>query len=325
VIKREEVLNLILSLSLNSRKKTDVLLVLALISSGCTFEQTRKIVGCKETSLQELVSTYFGKSNNVFKSIRRFISDEQCLRVYSLLCEKKDDIIRKFLVKLIYPSFICLISYFSLIFFKLSLLNKIRSISQEFSSDWIYYLFDAAIIAFTLIFIMLFLFLLILRYSLRNTTTKNYLYLLLNSKLKDNLLTIHTTGLFSQLLLECLKTGVSTQNSLELLMNFSEYPFVVLLAKQCESKLSEGNTFVQSISNIETDSAFKVFMQAGLYSNKAIEQLNNYCLFNSVWFETKINNLINLYYGFVYCQFLITSFLLYQIIQVPMSAISSRL
>jgi type II secretory pathway component PulF len=316
---------LILSLSLNSRKKTDVLLVLALISSGCTFEQTKKIIRCKETSLQELVSTYFGKSNNVFKSIRRFISDEHCLKVYSLLCDKKEDIVRKFLVKLIYPSFICLFSYFSLIFFKRSLLTKIRSISEELSSDWTYHLFDAAIYFYSLIFLMIFLLLLFLRYSLRNTTTKNYFYLLLNSRFKDNLLTIYTTGVFSQLLLECMKTGVSTQNSLELLKNFSDYPFVVLLAKQCESKLSEGNTFVQSVTNIETDSAFKVFMQAGLYSNKAIEQLHNYCLFNSVWFDTKIKKLVNLYYGFVYCQFFISSLLLYQVIQIPMSAISSRL
>jgi type II secretory pathway component PulF len=325
MIEREEVRSLNLSLTSKSRWKSDILLVLSLISSGCTFEQTKKIIGCKETSLQELVSTYFGKSKNVFRDIRRFISDEQCLKIYSLLCEKKDDIAHKFLVKLIYPSFICLFSYFSLIFFKLTLLTKIRSISEESTSDWIYHLFDVTIYFYTLIFLVISLLLLFLTYSLRNNTTKNYFYVLLNSRIKDNLLTIYTTGIFAQLLLECMKTGVSTQNSLELLKNFSEHPFVVLLAKQCESKLSEGNTFIQSVTRIETDTAFKVFMQAGLYSNKSVEQLHNYCLFNSVWFDIKIKKLVNLYYGFVYCQFFITTLLLYQVIQIPMSAISSRL
>jgi hypothetical protein len=66
-------------------------------------------------------------------------------------------------------------------------------------------------------------------------------------------------------------------------------------------------------------------MQLGLYANKVIEQLTNYCAFNATLFDSKMKNLLSLFYSFVYIQFFITTMLIYQVIQIPIAAISSKI
>jgi type II secretory pathway component PulF len=309
----------------NDRVLSEMSLVLALVSNGCTYEQTKKIIGCKPNSLQALVSYYFGKSENVHHSIRKYLSDEQCLRIWLMILNEKAEFNRKFLIKLVYPSFICIFTFVSMIFFKVSILSKIRAMFEFASNDLTFIIFDVILYTLISIYCILVILLAIVQFVLHNPNTKNYVYILLNSKFEDNLLTINTTGLFSKILLECFKSGVSTQNALEIIGKFSESPFVMLLARNCTSNLSSGNTFIQSISSLETDSSFKVFIQLGLYANRVIEQLNNYCEFNKILFESKLKNIINYYYAFVYIQFFISSLLLYQIIQIPLAAISSQI
>lgn len=82
---------------------------------------------------------------------------------------------------------------------------------------------------------------------------------------------------------------------------------------------------MEAISTIETDSSFKEFTHLGMYSNKVIEQLTNYCSFNNILLETRFRRIVSLYYVYVYIQFLVVSILLYQVIQVPMIAIGSQL
>ncbi len=309
----------------NDRRLSEMSLVLALVSNGCTYEQTKKIVGCKPNSLQALVSHYYGKSENVHNSIRKYLSDEQCLRIWLMILNEKAEFYRKFLIKLVYPTFICMFTFVSMIFFKVTILSKIRTMFEFASNDLTFIIFD--VILYTLLFIYLILFILLsfVQIALHNPNTRNYVYMFLNSKFQDNLLTINTTGLFSKILLECFKSGISTQNSLEIIGKFSEFPFVTLLARNCTSNLSNGSTFTQSVSSLETDSSFKVFIQLGLYANRVIEQLNNYCEFNKILIESRLKNIITYYYAFVYIQFFISSLLLYQIIQIPLAAISSQI
>jgi type II secretory pathway component PulF len=130
--------------------------------------------------------------------------------------------------------------------------------------------------------------------------------------------------MFSRLLLECFKSGIPTQSSLEILGKLNDMPIVMFLANNCAKKLNEGNSFLDSISSLDTDSSFKEFMQLGLFSNNVIEQLNNYCLFNVSLFESKLRRIVVYYYAFVYIQFTTVAILLYQVIQLPMTAIGSQ-
>lgn len=309
----------------HERLLSEMSLVLALLTNGCSFEQTKKIIGCKQNSMSDMVSHYFGKSKSVYENIQKVLSDEQCLRIWMMIQHEKSELRRKYITKLIYPCFICMFTFVSLIFFKFTLLSKIRTMFDTGGNYLPFIIFDFICYAFVIFYALLIVIYLIIRYLLKNTSTRNYVYLALHAKYKDNILTIISSGLFSKILLECFRAGISTQNSLEILGKFTEFPFVMLLAKNCSSLLFEGNTFTHAITVIETDSSFKIFMQLGLYANKVIEQLTNYCAFNATLFDSKMKNLLSLFYSFVYIQFFITTMLIYQVIQIPIAAISSKI
>lgn len=309
----------------HERLLSEMSLVLALVTNGCSFEQTKKIIGCKQNSMNALVSYYFGKSKSVYESIQKVLSDEQCLRIWMMIQHEKSELKRKYITKLIYPCFICLFTFVSLIFFKFTLLSKIRTMFDNGNNYLPFMIFDLTCYALVIFYTLLIVLYLTIRYLLNDAHTRNYIYLALHSRYKDNILTILSSGLFSKILLECFRAGISTQNSLEILGKFTEFPFVMLLAKNCSSRLFEGNTFTHAITAIETDSSFKIFMQLGLYANKVIEQLTNYCAFNVSLFDSKMQNMLSLFYGFVYIQFFITTLLIYQVIQIPMAAISSKI
>lgn len=325
MIKREEVHSLNSLFMDHERQISEMSLVLGLISNGCTFEQTKKIIGCKQHSMHELVTYYFGKSKSVYENIRKVLSDEQCLKIWLMIQSEKTELKRKYITKLMYPCFVCVFTFVSLLFFKFTLLSKIRTMFDNGGSDLAFIIFDLTCYGLIIFYMVLFFLYLTIRYLLKNPNTRNYLYLSLYDKFSDNLLTIHTSGLFSKILLECFRVGISTQTSLEILGKFTGFPFVMLLARNCSLRLFEGNTFTQAITTIETDSSFKVFIQLGLYANKVLDQLINYCAFNVNLFDSKMKNLLSLFYAFVYVQFFITTMLIYQVIQIPMAAISSRI
>jgi type II secretory pathway component PulF len=307
----------------HDHKLPEMNLVLALMSSGCTFEQIRGIIGCKHNSMQALLSQYFGKSNSCYMNLRKFLSDEHCLKMWMMITQLKGEFGLKFIKKLVYPSFVCIFTFSSLIFFKVTLLPKIRSMFALESNEMIFNIFDIIVFVQGFIFICLVIALMFLKTGLSSPDIRNFIYLKLYSKIKNNLLTVYTTGLFSRMMLECIKSGISTQNSLELLGKLNEYPFVAILARSCSNKLSKGHTFTDSISDIETDSSFKYFIQLGLYENNVICQLSNYCDFNSRWLESKLQKLVDGLYFCVYIQFSVSVILIYQIIQIPISKINS--
>lgn len=307
----------------NDHNLPEMTLVLALMSSGCTFEQISSIIGCKHKSMKALMCQYFGKSNSCYMNLRKLLSDEHCLRMWMMILQLKGELGLKFIKKLAYPSFVCIFTFFSLIFFKVTLLPKIRSMFALESNEMIFSVFHIIVFTQSFIFIFLAIALISLKTGLNNPDIRNFIYLKLYSKFKDNLLTVYTTGLFSRMMLECIKSGISTQNSLEMLGKLNEYPFMAILARNCSNRLSKGHTFTDSISEIETDSSFKYFIKLGLHENSVIRQLSNYCEFNSKWLESKLQKMIDILYFFVYIQFSVSIVLIYQIIQIPIIKINS--
>lgn len=299
-------------------------LVLSLLEFGCTFEQIKRIIKCKQNSLQDLISSYFEKSNDIYVQMRKYLSDEHCLQIKQMISAEKSGYIDKFLMKLVYPSVLCIFTFLSMIFFKVNLINRIR-LMFEITDNKVFICFDLVLYTISLIYLIFILILIIGRTLLAHPNTRNYFYLYLCSKYRDNIITIQNSGTFAKLFLQCTKSGISTQSSFQVLGKLSDLPFVMLLANNCSDRLSEGATFLEAISTIETDSSFKEFMHLGVYSNKVIEQLTNYCSFNSILLETRFKRIVNLYYVYVYIQFLIVSILLYQVIQIPMIAIGSQL
>jgi type II secretory pathway component PulF len=309
----------------NDRHQSQMLLVLSLLESGCTFDQIKRITECKQNSLHDLVLFYFGKFKDIYIHLRKYLSDVQCLQIKRMISNERTGFYQKFFMKLVYPGFICFFTFLSMVFFKLNLLNRIRSIFESTSNEQIFVYFDWILFSISiayLTFLVLFIFGCVL---LMHPSTRNYSYVYLYLKYKDNLLVVQNTGTFSKLLLQCINSGISTQNSLNVLGKLSDLPFVMYMANNCSNRLSEGASFLESISTIESDSSFKEFMQLGFYSNKITEQLSNYCTFNSNLLELKLKRIVSVFYAYAYLQFLIVSVLLYQVIQIPMIAIGSQL
>lgn len=304
--------------------QTQMSLVLSLLDFGCTFEQIKRIVKCRQNSLQDLISSYFDQSKDIYLQLRKYLSDEHCLQIKLMISAEKSGHIDKFWMKLVYPSILCIFTFLSMIFFKFNLINRIRMMFET-ADNIVFICFDIVLYTISLVYLIFIVSLIIGRTLLTHPNTRNYFYLCLYSKFKDNIITIQNSGTFAKLFLQCTKSGISTQSSFQVLGKLSDLPFVMLLANNCSNRLSEGATFLEAISTIETDSSFKEFTHLGMYSNKVIEQLTNYCSFNNILLETRFRRIVSLYYVYVYIQFLVVSILLYQVIQVPMIAIGSQL
>jgi len=304
--------------------KSRMSLVLALMTSGCTFDQIKIITGCKQDSMHEMIYQTFGKSADVYENIRKYLNDEQCLRMWLMISKLNSEFGLKLFKKILYPVFICIFTYASLLFFKMTLLHRVQTMFA-IESNLTVISFNVTIIVLTMVYVIAVIVLVLMKIVLNDSNTRNFFYQWLHTRCKDNLLTVYTTGLFSRMLKECIKSGISTQKSLEMLRKTSDYPFIAFLAGNCLGKLTEGNSFNDSISDIETDSSFKFYMQMGFYEHNVITQLDNYCEFNSEYLDFKLKRLIDYFNIFVYFQFSLSVILLYQVIQIPMSIIGSML
>ncbi len=90
------------------------------------------------------------------------------------------------------------------------------------------------------------------------------------------------------------------------------------------TKLSSGQSFVQSVVTLNTDQAFKTYIQLGLYSNQVIDQLDHYVKFSALHIEKLISYFINALYIYVYIQFFLSALTLYRIIQIPLTILGTK-
>ena len=187
-------------------------LVLSLLEFGCTFEQIKRIIKCKQNSLQDLISSYFEKSNDIYVQMRKYLSDEHCLQIKQMISAEKSGYIDKFLMKLVYPSVLCIFTFLSMIFFKVNLINRIR-LMFEITDNKVFICFDLVLYTISLIYLIFILILIIGRTLLAHPNTRNYFYLYLCSKYRDNIITIQNSGTFAKLFLQCTKSGISDRRA----------------------------------------------------------------------------------------------------------------
>lgn len=298
-------------------------LLLALLENGCSFDQARKLLSIQETSLQSYVSKAYGHLKNIHTRIRKYLNDETCLRIWMVLKEAEDENKSRLVKRGLYPCFLCLFTFASLVFFRTFFVPNIKSFisTSEFNSSFLY--LDILLTCLTIIYLTVLASVISLRITLKNRSLQNYVYMRLHHHFRDNLLTVYTSGQFSTLLSSCMSHGVSTQTSLEIIAQFCKWPFVAYLAQDCTSKLSSGLSFSQAVVTLKTDQAFKVFIQLGIYSNKVEEQLEHYSKFYKLHIENKVSHAINALYMYVYIQFFLSALVLYQIIQIPLTFLAS--
>lgn len=310
----------------NSRqlKETDIELLLSLLSGGCSYDQAKIILNLNKSSMKELTSAYFGSSSNIFKQIRKHLSDEQCLKLWMTLNKLKIKDIEDLIKRCLYPLFLIITSFISLIFFRMIFIPRIRVFFDSGKVIYEFIQLDILILFLTATFTVIFLIVTIIWLSLKNPNTRNFVYLKLHEKFSDNLLTVNSTSKFAYILSECINQGIATQTALDIALMFYNEPFVVLLAQRCINKLQSGQPFTHSILSVETDRTFKIFMQMGLFSNRVTEHLNHYITFSKLHIKKIYSRIIYVLYTIAYMQFILTAYLLYQIIQIPLNTIATK-
>lgn len=315
---------LILPFTNNMNSTANQSLLLALLGNGCSFEQARKILSIQEYDLQSYVAKAFGRSKNIHSRIRKSLSDEICLKIWMILKNGKDEIKSQFFKRCLYPCCLCMFTFVSLVFFRSVFVPNIKSLldTSEFYISFFY--LDLLLSGLTLIYLSILVSIITLVTALKSRSLQNFTYLKLHHRFRNNFLTVYTSRQFSTLLLACISNGISTQTSLEVITKFNNLPFVVYLAQDCMTKLSSGQSFVQSVVTLNTDQAFKTYIQLGLYSNQVIDQLDHYVKFSALHIEKLISYFINALYIYVYIQFFLSALTLYRIIQIPLTILGTK-
>lgn len=305
-------------------KESDIELLLSLLSGGCNYDNAKVILNLKESSLNELISSYFGSSYHIYQSIRKYLSDEQCLKLWKSLKELKSKDFEQLMKRCLYPIFLIITSFMSLIFFRMIFIPRIKILLDSDRLVTEFLQLDILILFLVTAFLVMILITTVLWLLLKNVNTRNLIYLKIHERLKDNLLTVYSTSKFAHILSECINHGISTQSALKVASMFSNEPFVVLLAQHCINNLQSGLSFTQSILSVETDNSFKIFMQMGLFSNQVSKYLLNYIEFSRLYVTKTYSDIVHILYTVAYLQFILTAYLLYQIIQIPLNMISTK-
>ncbi len=299
-------------------------MLLSLLSGGCNFDNAKVILNLKKSSLSELTSSYFGSSNHIYQHIRKYLSDEQCLKLWKSLKELKSKDFEQLMKRCLYPIFLIITSFMSLIFFRMIFIPRIKTLLDSDSAVTAFLQLDIMILFIVTAFTVMALITSILWLLLKNANTRNLVYLKFHERFKDNLLTVYSTSIFAHILSECINHGIATQSALKVASMFSNEPFAVLLAQRCINKLQSGQSFTQSILSVETDNSFKIFMQMGLFSNQVNKYLLNYIHFSRLYVIKIYSDFVYMLYTIAYLQFILTAYLLYQIIQIPINMISTK-
>lgn len=113
---------------------------------------------------------------------------------------------------------------------------------------------------------------------------QNYIRLYLYSKIcrlfKNNLLKTYQSNLFARFYRQCSLAGIKTKQTMKLLQSIEIHPVLVLISKQVEKSLNEGETMEDSLKNNLLDRTLIQYMKLAIYSSTMDEMLEGYIKVN---------------------------------------------
>lgn len=136
--------------------------------------------------------------------------------------------------------------------------------------------------------------------------------------LPHGLLEQHASETFSYFYLACLQRGISTKESLQILMNLEEEPLVNDIAKQLNNMLVQGYSFEQALRSSYIEPILLRIFQIGMYSSNCIQLIQGYQKMVAQRTKRQIKRFTIIVQCEVYCLIGIVLILVYQVLLMPL-------
>lgn len=275
--------------------------------------------------INESISSYLpNEINSYTKCLSKYLSFKDSLDLALVFYQNNknnESIITK---NLAYPLFLLFISITGLYIFDLYGLDSIFGLLENFNFNLSSYQSIRKLIRIVIVVTYVFLFAIsTLLLLLSKPKRVGLLYSFVSYIFPNSIINVFYTKEFVSLLIECCKRGYKTKDSMTIIHSLRNKGIVSLLAYQIDSRLIDGYKYEDCFDNRFFDKKFKQYLEIGMNTNGYLFMLNKYCEYASDLFTKKIKRLTIFIQLFVYMLIGILIIFIYQILFLPMQAMSN--
>jgi type II secretory pathway component PulF len=230
---------------------------------------------------------------------------------------------RELINSLAYPLILLFITMTSLYLFDLYGIDSIFTLISTFDADL--KLFDSLRLVFRIVinvFYYLVLILFVLSLFFFKPANVIILYIFVSKYLPNSLLNIHYSQEFMALFLICSKAGYKTRQSLEILKAMTSKPVISFLAFHLDESLMEGESLKEATRKNYYDSSLSRFIKIANYTNEFSEVIGSYVELSRERIRRRIKRYTSALQMMTYIFIGLIIIFIYQILFMPMQAIS---
>lgn len=252
------------------------------------------------------------------------ISFSEALSLSLQFNEKHSDSQNKLISKIAYPCILLFITVTVLYLFDLYGIDTVFSLISSFKIDL--GIFEGMRVIFRIVINVFYYAVLIgilVFVYLRQPKRISLLYLYISDHFPNSLICIYHSEEFISLLLTCVNKGYKTKQSLKILKQMTSKPIVSFLAFHLDESLMEGETMLDATKKKYYDSAISRFIKIANYTNDFSNLLNNYTILAREKIDRKIKKYTLTIQLATYSFIGIIVIFIYQILFMPMQALSA--
>ncbi|MGM9941109.1 MAG: type II secretion system F family protein [Bulleidia sp.] len=155
----------------------------------------------------------------------------------------------------------------------------------------------------------------------KSMITRFYRYLIV--RFPDNLLVRKASQDFAWYFVSCLKHGISTKDTMEILMRLSSQPLVSHIASRLDGLLNSGEAMDQAMKQADVEGALVRYFTTAYHSSSCSQMMDAYLAMTSLRNERTIRRFTDAVQLFSYGAAGVIIVLVYQILTLPMQMIGT--
>lgn len=274
-------------------------------------------------SIEKIFTDYLNKEYHAyFKAFISYLSFSDSLTLLLSIKAKEVANKEKTLKELTYPLMMLLGVMIAVILFNGFCFDALIDTMSVFRKDLSYLVIFKEIIDILIhliIVISLIVLLLIIYFTRRKRIVLSYV--LLQKYCPRSMIKEYLSSIFITYYLECLKLGIKTKDSIEILKTFKHQPLISFLAFHIDEAFLSGKDMKEAMKNPYLDARLSRFINIAIYSNDIERMLETYLRNFELRFNRYCQHIAKSIQLFSYLTIGIVIIFIYQILFIPMSII----
>lgn len=310
-----------------------------LLENGFSLQETMLLLeNNKNRSIFEFVRNELSKGNKlseffyqcipkkyiyIMQGFLEYISFPKSLSLTLTMVEDTERRFSKIKQKLLYPILLFMGTIIGLIFFNQICLPTLMDLCISFGSDIAKYTFMQKTINLLVCLIVLILIgsVSMFLYFRKDDHVKKLYFFLYDHRNNSLFIKVYSLS-FMYYFMECIKMGLSTNHTLEILERLAHKPIVNLFATNIKNSLLQGEEFIYAIKENKLDSDLIKFMQIAVYAKKKEQILEGYITFAESYINKEISKITTILQCGTYIAIGLLIIVIYQILLIPLSLIT---